>query len=164
MSHTGAFGGLTGFTLLVWTDVRPARQPAPELKDATACELIDLDGSPSSGDRSGGCQLPFPEELEDATVLLRGRWNLNVERLISKGQWYLWVTCTRFTVSDETVRRAFGDLANLISWQKGSAGLDFKTAVGYKQCRDKYGVPQVIVEKTDGYGEGPSSRKRGKYQ
>lgn len=146
MSSNGNWGGPSGFSLLVWEDepeidlsCKENLDPAVDEEDLVPTTTL------SSGDR-----LILPSLLEDAKCLLLGRWGgISVEEHVHKGQHYLWVVCTRFSVGDETVKRALGDLMHHLSFQRGAPNADFHTAVRYKLCRERWGVPQQIVERPE---------------
>lgn len=145
-ANNGSWGGPSGFSLLVWED-----EPEIDLscKENLEPALDEEDMQPTTT-LSSGNQCLLPDLLMDAKCLLLGRWGgISVEEHQYKGQWYLWVVCTRFSVGDETIRRAFGDLTQHISFQKGAPSSDFNTAVRYKLCRERWGVPQQIVERPE---------------
>lgn len=161
MSSGPNWGGPSGFSLLLWED---DPQIDLECKETLLDPQDEQDLNPTTVPISGDQSLHLPELLEDAKILLLGRWGVHIEEKFFRNQWYLWAVCTRFNVSDETVRRALGDLTNILSFQKGAATQDFETAVKYKLCREKWGVPQTITEKQDrtldSFGVGGNAPKR----
>lgn len=155
--NQAAWGGPQGFSLLIWED-------NPEI-DLTCKENLEPetegDEEPTTVAISGDPSSTLPTLLQDAMCLLSGRWGLQIDEHYYKDQWYLWAVCTRFHVGEETLRRALGDLTHHLSFQKGAPTQDFNTAVRYKICRERWGVPQVITEKSaDTSGGGGLFNKR----
>lgn len=146
MSASGnTWGGPSGFSVLIWEDDPNFLECKENLQPATDEEDLNPTTTLMSGDQHG----PLPSPLEDAKCLLSGRWSIAVEEHYFQNQWYLWAVCTRFSVGEETIKRALGDLMNLLSFQRGSPNQDFNTAVRYKICRERWGVPQVIVDRSE---------------
>ena len=155
---TNQWGGPGGFSLLIWED--PLRCPEDPLICPESQELVgEEENVPGSGDPA----TTLPQHLADASCLIACRWNLNVEQYYVGGRWYLWVVCTRFTIGNETIRRALGDLTEYVSFQRGGPNQDHNTAIRYKECREKWGVPQQIVDREDTAGPLDKSLKRPRF-
>lgn len=123
-----------GFSLLLW--VNP---------DSTLiCTETLSDTHDSDSDRTGRGL------LSDACVLLGMRWGLEFTISDYGGTSFGFGVITRFTVSNSTITRALGDLADHISFLRGNAHHTFQELVRYKECKEKWHVPDQVTESYSG--------------
>lgn len=102
-------------------------------------------------------EVPLPERdnkrkelLEDAIVLLTGRWNMDSSITELNGVLYGHLVCPRFTIGVQTIIRALGDLSDSIFVHRGSSSDSAVALIKYIECKRKYAVPDVVSEGTSG--------------
>lgn len=102
------------------------------------------------------------ETLQDATTLLAGRWGLDFEYSVIKDEHYAFASCSRFTVSEQTIGNALGDMVpGYIEIYKGPASCSFSQAVRFLACKTKWNVPaNVSAQSEDTSGQGPPAWKK----
>lgn len=122
-----------GFSLLLWV-----RESSPLL----APETLPDDDSDLVGIERG--------ILDDCCVLLGMRWNVEFTISNHGGKLYAFGSTTRFTVSNPTVCRGLGDLSAHVEFIRGSPAHTLSELVRYKECRDKWNVPEILSESSTG--------------
>lgn len=111
----------TGFSCLIWVNTTP-----------------DDDTSPS-------------DLLLDAISLLSIRWGLEFIRESREDEEYAWCTTTKFTVGEQTLNRALGDLVadGWLGILRCSASTTLDTAIRFRKCKQKWNVPDVVSQPHD---------------
>nr|QMI57954.1 hypothetical protein [Wood duck chaphamaparvovirus] len=122
------FGG-SGCTLLVWIDNESWR-------------LENMDSNQKEDKKK--------ELLEDAIILLSGRWNMESTIMESNGIVYGFLVCPRFVVGIPTVIRALGDLGGHVHIHRGGPTDSGKQLIRYVECKKRYNVPDVVSEGSSG--------------
>lgn len=133
-----------GFTILLWADPKSPRLDGLEA-DAYAKEERQL--------------------VEDAVCLLGCRWSIEFSYTLDKGVLYAFGICNRFNIGLPTISRALGLLGAHIVFQKAGVHETADQLIRFKQCKDRWQVPEVVTEGSYGEGQseppsGPSWRKR----
>lgn len=102
------------------------------------------------------------ETLQDATILLAGRWGLEFEYSVINEEHYAYATCSRFTVSEQTIGNALGDMyPGYIEIYKAPASCTFSQAVKFLKCKTKWNVPaNVSAASEDSSGQGQPAWKK----
>ncbi|UOH27041.1 nonstructural protein 3 [Galliform chaphamaparvovirus 8] len=118
-----SFGNTNGFTLLVWVD--PDSWRLQNLSDEQRNAKIR-------------------EMVEDATVLLCGRWGMESTIMEVGENTYAFFCCTRFVVGTPTIIRALGSLADSIKFHRGGPTDKPELLIKYKECLQKYQVPEKV--------------------
>lgn len=122
----------SGFAVLIW--VNP---DSPLLKDVSAETRERL----------------AKQLLADAACLCGVRWNIDFNIMQLHGESYAYGCCTRFTVGDRTLRNALGDLTLHVDFLRASASATAEELVHYRQCREKWKVPEQVSDSTTGWDE-----------
>lgn len=91
--------------------------------------------------------------LLDFICLLSHRWNIELTLLTCNGERYAYGSTTRFTAAERTIKAAIGDLGNHVDILRGSASASGEDLARYKQCKEKWKVPDQITESSSGWGE-----------
>lgn len=109
------------------------------------------------------------ELLEEALLLLNGRWNLDgqVIRDADNKPWG-WLYCTRFLVANDTIRRTLGDMwPQYIKFYRGPPTQTSNDAIRLVKLKKKWKVSEGADESSSGgessgggSGGEPTWRKR----
>lgn len=104
------------------------------------------------------------ETLQDAIILLSCRWGLEFEQSVIHDEHFAYATCSRFTVSEQTIGNALGDMyPGYIEIYKAPASTTFSQAVRFLKCKSKWNVPTNVSaasEDTSGQGQPAWKKKR----
>lgn len=124
-----AFGSANGFSLLLWVDYA-----SPLWTSTQTAERADLE----------------KQLLQDAVCLLGTRWNMDFQFHETNGILYAFGVCPRFTVGVQTIARALGDLSMHVKFNRGTGTDVAASLIRYKECKEKYNVPDVVSEGSSG--------------
>lgn len=119
----------TGCTILLWV-----------ADDSWRLEGLDEDSRDAKA----------KELLEDAVILLSGRWSMDSSYLESNGKLYAHLVCPRFTIGPATIIRALGNLGGTVHVHRGGPADSAKQLVRYIECKRKYEVPDVVSGDSSG--------------
>nr|QMI57870.1 hypothetical protein [Chestnut teal chaphamaparvovirus] len=123
------YGAANGFSILVWVD-----RQSPIWTSTEDTERPNVE----------------KELLQDAVILLGTRWNMDFQFHTANDVLYAFGVCARFTVGIPTITRALGDLAVHVKFNRGGGTDVANTLIRYKECKEKYGVPDVVSEGSSG--------------
>lgn len=103
--------------------------------------------------------------LSDAMVLIGIRWSMDMQKLTNNGNQYAFGLNQRFTVSNATIRNALGELTEHVDFLRGTVQNTADDLIRFKECRDRWNVPEIVSEGSSGWGEQaqvetPTSSKR----
>lgn len=106
--------------------------------------------------------------LEDCISLISIRWNMDMQIIVVRETMYAFGVNPRFTVSNQTIRNALGDLAEHVDFLRGTLQNTADELVKYKECRERWNVPEMVSESSYGSGdaapgETPTSSKRRRF-
>nr|QMI57851.1 hypothetical protein [Chestnut teal chaphamaparvovirus] len=89
------------------------------------------------------------EMLSDAAVLWGTRWGADFTWHEVNGTMYIY-GIMRFTISNQTLERALGGLAQHIMFHRGGPNDSWEALVRYRNCLSKWSVPDTVTESTSG--------------
>lgn len=89
--------------------------------------------------------------LLDFGILIGCRWSLDCSISSINGTSYSYAVCTRFTVSERTLRNALGDLTEHIEILRGTCHNTADDLVNYKLCKEKWRVPDAVTDTSYGW-------------
>lgn len=121
-----------GFTVLAW--VKP-QGPMFKNKDLSDENILSIQ----------------KQLLLDFCTLISVRWNMEVTLHHINGIPYAYGKNSRFVVSDRTINNAIGGLINHVEFLKGSTEHTLEDLERYKQCKEKWNVPDQVTESTSGW-------------
>lgn len=95
--------------------------------------------------------------LRDFICLLSVRWNMDLTLCEHEGTKYAYGVNTRITASERTIKNAIGDLSNHVDFLKGTASTSSEDLANYRQCREKWKVPDEVTSTYSYYGSEDSA-------
>lgn len=124
-----AFGG--GFSVLAW--VKPSSTVLVGVEDPDSRQRLQK------------------QLLNDFAVLVGTRWSMDVTVMHIDGQLYAYGNNTRITVGKSTLSNAIGDLCDHVEFLRSSSHSTADELVNYKQCKDRWKVPETVTDSTTGW-------------
>lgn len=91
--------------------------------------------------------------LEDFKVLIGTRWTMDVVLIHKDYEVFAFGHNPRITVGEGTIRNALGELQEHVHFSKGTASNSADDLIAFKQCKDKWKVPEVVTTSTTGWPE-----------
>lgn len=96
--------------------------------------------------------------LSDACCLIQVRWNMDMTIHMVHGECYGYGNNSRFTVGQNTIRNALGDLGNHVKFLRSAPGLTLEELTNYKTCKEKWNVPDQVTESSSGWDQNQSEQ------
>lgn len=90
--------------------------------------------------------------LKDFQVLLSCRWHMEIMLCEHDGVQYAYGSNTRINPSERTIRNAIGTLSEHVDFIRSTSGTAWEDLARYKQCKEKWKVPDQVTEGSSGWG------------
>lgn len=111
---------------------------------------VDPDSSELAGKNDRDRDRAITDLLGDACVLLGMRWGVEYTVSDIGGTHYAFAIITRFTVSNQGIERALGDLSSHVRFLRGNPAHTMYDLIRYKECKEKWKVPDPSTESYTG--------------
>lgn len=140
--------GAAGFSVLLWT-----KPESPML--TTIC-------LPNQTATIEAKQTVERQLLTEAAILLSVRWSFDVKVQLYNDTYYAFGVNPRFTVGNNTLRNALGELTEHIEFMKAGTSATFEDLCLFQECKRKWRVPDNVTESTSGWEQQePGQTSRG---